>query len=55
LIGVAPLARNAGPLGKRQRLRREQVRIENNSERLVTAYQQGLVRLPPLPPKDTGI
>src|SRR5438876_6876602 len=40
-------ARNADPLRKRQEdLRREQVRIEKNSERLVTAYQEGLVTLP---------
>ncbi len=39
-------ARNADPLRKRQEeLRREQVRIEKNSERLVTAYQEGLVTL----------
>src|SRR6266536_2485985 len=37
-------ARNADPLRKRQEeLRREQVRIEKNSERLITAYQEGLV------------
>lgn len=42
-------ARNADPLRKRQEeLRREQVRIEKNSERLVTAYQDGLVTLPQL-------
>ena len=42
-------ARNADPLRKRQEeLRREQVRIEKNSERLVTAYQEGLVTLPQL-------
>jgi site-specific DNA recombinase len=39
-------ARNADPLRKRQEeLRREQVRIEKNSERLVTVYQEGLVTL----------
>jgi site-specific DNA recombinase len=39
-------ARNADPLRKRQEeLHREQVRIEKNSERLVTAYQEGLVTL----------
>jgi site-specific DNA recombinase len=39
-------ARNADPLRKRQEeLRREQVRIEKNSERLVTAYQEELVTL----------
>ena len=43
------VARNADPLRKRQEeLRREQVRIEKNSERLVTAYQEGLVTLPQL-------
>jgi site-specific DNA recombinase len=42
-------ARNADPLRKRQEeLRREQVRIEKNGERLVTAYQEGLVTLPQL-------
>jgi len=42
-------ARTADPLRKRQEeLRREQVRIEKNSERLVTAYQEGLVTLPQL-------
>jgi site-specific DNA recombinase len=42
-------ARNADPLRKRQEeLRLEQVRIEKNSERLVTAYQEGLVTLPQL-------
>jgi site-specific DNA recombinase len=42
-------ARNADPLGRRQEeLRREQVRIEKNSERLLTAYQEGLVTLPQL-------
>jgi len=42
-------ARNADPLRKRQQeLRREQVRIEKTSERLVTAYQEGLVTLPQL-------
>jgi site-specific DNA recombinase len=43
------VARNADPLRKRQgELRREQVRIEKNSARLVTAYQEGLVTLPQL-------
>jgi site-specific DNA recombinase len=43
------VARNADPLRKRQEeLRREQVRIEKNNERLVTAYQEGLVTLPQL-------
>src|SRR3984885_9282327 len=42
-------ARNADPLRKREEeLRREQVRIEKNSERLVTAYQEGLATLPQL-------
>src|ERR1043166_850059 len=42
-------ARNADPLRKREEeVRREQVRIEKNSERLVTAYQEGLVTLPQL-------
>jgi site-specific DNA recombinase len=41
------VARNADPLRKRQEeLRREQVRIEKNSERLVTAYQEVLITLP---------
>jgi site-specific DNA recombinase len=39
-------ARNADPLRRRQEeLRREQVRIEKNNERLLTAYQEGLVTL----------
>src|SRR5438034_692788 len=39
-------ARNADPLRKREEeLRREQVRIEKNSQRLITAYQEGLVTL----------
>src|ERR1017187_3334016 len=43
------VARNADPLRKREEeLRREQARIDNNSERLVTAYQEGLVTLPQL-------
>jgi len=43
------VARNTDPFRKRQEeLRREQVRIEKNSERLVTAYQEGLVTLPQL-------
>jgi site-specific DNA recombinase len=42
-------ARKADPLPRRQEeLRREQVRIENNSQRLITAYQEGLVSLPQL-------
>src|ERR1700688_1504965 len=40
------VARNADPLRKREEdLRREQVRVEKSSERLVTAYQEGLVNL----------
>jgi len=43
------VARNADPLRKREEdLRREQVRVEKSSERLVTAYQEGLVTLPQL-------
>jgi len=39
-------ARNADPLRKREEeLRREQVRIEKGSQRLITAYQEGLVTL----------
>ena len=42
-------ARNADPLRKREEeLRHEQVRVEKSSERLVTAYQEGLVTLPQL-------
>jgi site-specific DNA recombinase len=42
-------ARNADPLRKREEdLRREQLRVEKSSERLVTAYQEGLVTLPQL-------
>ncbi len=42
-------ARNADPLRRRQEeLRREQLRIEKNSERLLTAYQEGLVTFPQL-------
>jgi site-specific DNA recombinase len=42
-------ARNADPLHKREEeLRREQARVEKSSERLVTAYQEGLVTLPQL-------
>ncbi|MDQ6705187.1 MAG: hypothetical protein M3Z85_04370 [Acidobacteriota bacterium] len=38
------VARNTDPFRKLQEeLRREQVRIEKNSERLVTAYREGLV------------
>jgi site-specific DNA recombinase len=43
------VARNADPLRKREEdLRREQVRVEKIGERLVTAYQEGLVTLPQL-------
>jgi site-specific DNA recombinase len=43
------VARNADPLRKREEdLRREQTRVEKISERLVTAYQEGLVTLPQL-------
>jgi site-specific DNA recombinase len=39
-------ARNADPLRRREEeLRREQVRVEKSSERLVTAYQEGLLTL----------
>ncbi|HKE28348.1 MAG TPA: recombinase family protein [Bryobacteraceae bacterium] len=39
-------ARKADPLRKREEeLRREQTRVEKSSERLVTAYQEGLVTL----------
>ena len=39
-------ARNADPLRKREEeLRREQARLEKSSERLVTAYQEGLLTL----------
>ena len=39
-------ARSADPLSKREEeLRREQARVEKTSERLVTAYQEGLVTL----------
>src|SRR5438105_8275836 len=39
-------ARKADPLRKREEeLRREQVRVEKSSERLVTAYQEGLLTL----------
>jgi site-specific DNA recombinase len=43
------VARNADPLRKREEdLRREQARVEKISERLVTAYKEGLVTLPQL-------
>jgi len=49
-------ARNADPLQKREEeLRREQVRIEKNSERLVTAYQEGLITLAQLRQRMPGL
>src|SRR5947199_62563 len=42
-------ARNADPLRKRdEELRREKARLEKSSERLITAYQEGLLTLPQL-------
>jgi site-specific DNA recombinase len=42
-------AQNADPLRKREEaLRREQVRLEKCSDRLISAYQEGLVTLPQL-------
>jgi site-specific DNA recombinase len=42
-------AKKADPLRKREEeLRREQARVEKSSERLVTAYQEGLLTLPQL-------
>ena len=42
-------AQKADPLRKREEeLRREQARVEKSSERLVTAYQEGLLTLPQL-------
>jgi site-specific DNA recombinase len=42
-------ARKADPLRKREEeLRREQARLEKSSERLINAYQEGLVTLPQL-------
>jgi site-specific DNA recombinase len=42
-------AQRANPLRKREEeLRREQARVEKSSERLVTAYQEGLLSLPQL-------
>jgi site-specific DNA recombinase len=42
-------AQRADPLRKREEeLRREQARVEKSSERLVTAYQEGLLTLPQL-------
>jgi site-specific DNA recombinase len=43
------VAQKADPLRKREEeLRREQARVEKSSERLVTAYQEGLLTLPQL-------
>src|SRR6267378_795951 len=43
------VARNADPLRRREEeLHREQARLEKSTERLVTAYQEGLVTLPQL-------
>jgi site-specific DNA recombinase len=42
-------ARNADPLRKREEeLRREQARLDKSSERLINAYQEGLITLPQL-------
>jgi len=42
-------AQKADPLRKREKeLRREQARVEKSNERLVTAYQEGLLTLPQL-------
>jgi site-specific DNA recombinase len=42
-------ARNADPLRRREEeLHREQARLEKSTERLVTAYQEGLITLPQL-------
>ena len=42
-------AQNADPLRKREEaLRREQARLEKCSDRLISAYQEGLVTLPQL-------
>src|SRR6202040_611777 len=42
-------ARQANPLRKRdEELRREQARLEKSIERLINAYQEGLVTLPQL-------
>ena len=50
------VARNADPLRKRdEELRREQVRLEKNIERLVTAYQEELVTLPQLRQRMPGL
>ena len=43
------MARNADPLRRRgEELHREQARLEKSTERLVTAYQEGLLTLPQL-------
>src|SRR5229473_3179071 len=43
------VARNADPLRRREEeLHREQTRLEKSTERLVTAYQEGLLTLPQL-------
>ncbi len=43
------VARNADPLRRREEeLHREQARLEKSTERLVSAYQEGLVTLPQL-------
>jgi len=43
------VARNADPLRRREEeLHREQTRLQNSTERLLTAYQEGLVTLPQL-------
>jgi site-specific DNA recombinase len=50
------VARNADPLRKREEeLCREQARLEKNVERLVTAYQEGLVTLPQLRQRMPGL
>ena len=47
--GRREAAQKADPLRKREEeLRREQARVEKSSERLVTAYQEGLLTLPQL-------
>jgi site-specific DNA recombinase len=50
------VARNADPLRKREEeLHREQARLEKNVDRLVTAYQEGLVTLPQLRQRMPGL
>jgi site-specific DNA recombinase len=50
------IARTADPLRKREEeLCREQARLEKNVERLVTAYQEGLVSLPQLRQRMPGL